>query len=130
MVDTTVDTAGIAVGTRGGITAAIFGGKHNIFGGGGGFLGFFFFFFPLPPFFNYGFYLSPSRCAIGRRRPMPKALVVTRRQGGACLRLYSLRSILRTMSRTSFSSNFNSATISADDLDSSTYFFRIASSMS
>src|SRR5579872_865170 len=44
---------------------------------------------------------SENLWAIGKRRPMPNALVVTFRPGAACWRLYSLRSTLLMMSRTS-----------------------------
>ena len=44
---------------------------------------------------------SVNLCAIGNRRPIPNALVVTFRPGAACCRLYSLRSTLLMMSRTS-----------------------------
>ena len=43
---------------------------------------------------------SENLWAIGKRRPMPNALVVTFRPGAACWRLYSLRSTLLTMSWT------------------------------
>ncbi len=46
-----------------------------------------------------------NRWAIGMRRPMPKALLVTRRPGAAWWRFHSLRSTRRTMRRTRASSN-------------------------
>src|SRR5262245_41853419 len=39
-------------------------------------------------------------CAIGKRRPIPNALVVTFSPGAACCRLYSLRSTFLMMFRT------------------------------
>src|SRR6202049_1657137 len=47
--------------------------------------------------------------AIGKRRPMPKALVVTFSPGAACWRLYSLRSTLVMMFRTRSSGRDNSS---------------------
>ncbi len=44
-------------------------------------------------------------CAIGMRRPSPKARLVTFNPGAACSRLYSLRSTRRWTQRTVFSSN-------------------------
>ena len=46
--------------------------------------------------FEYSY--SEYRCAMGKRRPMPNALVVTFNPGAACWRLYSLRSTLFAMS--------------------------------
>src|SRR5579883_668348 len=56
---------------------------------------------------------SEYRCAIGKRRPMPNALVVTFNPGAACWRLYSFRSTLQTMSFTSASGTFIRRAISA-----------------
>ena len=54
-----------------------------------------------------------NRWAMGKRRPTPKALEVTRKPGAACLRLYSLRSTFCVISRTSSSGNFKSRAIAA-----------------
>src|SRR5262249_43859995 len=69
------------------------------------------------------------RCAIGMRRPTPKARLVTFNPGAAWARLYSLRSTRRCTQRTVASSN-PCATISAALKFSSTYNRKIASSTS
>ncbi len=55
---------------------------------------------------------SENLCAMGKRRPMPKAFVVTFRPGAACCRLYSLRSTLLMMSFTNSSATPVSEAIS------------------
>src|SRR6185312_14086528 len=69
-------------------------------------------------------------CAIGIRRPTPKALVVTFNPGAACWRLYSLRSTLLTISCTSSSGSFKLAAISRGVRYCSTYASRIGSNTS
>ncbi len=63
---------------------------------------------------------SKNLWAMGNRRPIPKALVVTFRPGAACWRLYSFRSTLFTMFRTSSIGRLFSAAISPGVRDSST----------
>ncbi len=63
---------------------------------------------------------SKNLCAMGNRRPMPKAFDVTLKPGAACWRLYSLRSTLLTMSRTSSIGTFCSEAMSAGGFNSST----------
>ena len=55
------------------------------------------------------FFHSEYLCAMGKRRPMPNALVVTFRPGAACCRLYSLRSTLSAMSFTRASGSSSSS---------------------
>ena len=67
-----------------------------------------------------GWFHSVNLWAMGKRRPMPNALVVTFRPGAACWRLYSLRSTLSAMSRTRLSGILSEAAMRAGGSMSST----------
>src|SRR5438270_3731101 len=70
-----------------------------------------------------------KRFVIGNRRSLPNARAVIFTPGGACRRLYSLRSTISTTLRTVFSS-YPNAIISRIERSSSTYACRIGSSSS
>src|ERR1043165_8631317 len=64
---------------------------------------------------------SEYLCAIGKRRPIPNALVVTLRPGAACCLLYSLRSTFNATSFTSPTGSDSSSAICCGALNSSIY---------